>query len=152
MPFEIQPWLNISENYGDTILLGNGASIAVDQRFSYSSLLEYANDNGMLPNDVQQLFNFFGTDDFELVLRLVWQASNVNLALQIADAKTYTAYVRVRDSLIQAVRHIHPEYDETSQQLPNIYDFLKRFKTVISLNYDLIVYWAMTYGFDINEL
>jgi len=151
VPFEIHPWLNISQNYTDTALLGNGASIAVSPQFSYASLLQYAYTHGMLPNDVQQLFNFFQTQDFELVLRLVWQASNVNSALQIADERTHAAYLRVRESLIQAVRDIHPEYNEVSEQLPNIYEFLKRFDTVISLNYDLIVYWAMTYGFNVDD-
>jgi len=28
---------------------------------------------------------------------------------------------------------------------------LKRFRTVISLNYDLVLYWAMTYGLDIDD-
>lgn len=151
MPFKIQPWLTISPNYTDTVLLGNGASITVSPQFSYASLLQYAYNHGMLPNDVRQLFNFFQTQDFELVLRLVWQASNVNSALQIPDERTHTAYVRVREGLIQAVRDIHPEYNEVSEQLPAIYEFLKRFDTVISLNYDLIVYWAMTYGFDLND-
>jgi len=105
----------------------------------------------MLPADVQQLFDFFQTHDFELVLRLVWQASNVNMALQIHDSRTHIAYTRVRESLIQAVRDIHPEYTDISEQLPSIYSFLKGFNTVISLNYDLIVYWAMTYGFGIQD-
>lgn len=151
MPFEIQTWVNISANYKDAILLGNGASIAVSPRFAYPSLFQHANKNGMLPNEVQKLFAFFQTNDFELVLRLVWQASNVNIALQIPDASTRSAYLRVRESLIQAVRDIHPEYNDVSVQLPNIYSFLKGFNTVISLNYDLIVYWAMTYGLGIND-
>jgi len=151
VPFEIQPWANISANYKDTILLGNGASIAVSPRFAYASLLQHAFNQGLLPNDVEQLFHFFQTDDFELVLRLVWQASNVNMALEIPDARTHNAYFGVRESLIQAVRNIHPEYNNISGQLPNIYSFLKGFNTAISLNYDLIVYWAMTYGLDIQD-
>lgn len=151
MPFEIQPWANISANYRGTIILGNGASISVSPRFAYTSLLQHTLNNGLLPNDVQQLFGFFQTNDFELVLRLVWQASNVNRALQIPDARTHNAYIRVRESLIQAVRDIHPEYNEISDQIPNIYSFLKRFDTVISLNYDLIVYWAMTHGLGIYD-
>jgi hypothetical protein len=46
---------------------------------------------------------------------------------------------------------VHPEHDEVDEQLPYIYEFLKRFNKVISLNYDLIVYWTMTYGLDIND-
>ena len=36
-------------------------------------------------------------------------------------------------------------------QFLNIYNFMKRFKTVISLNYDLIIYWARMYGQDIKD-
>lgn len=151
VPFEIQSWENISANYKDTILLGNGASIAVDPRFEYTSILQHVLDRDMLSNDVQQLFKFFQTCDFELILRLVWQASNVNTALQIPDERTHSAYLSVRESLIQAVRDIHPQYNDISEKLPNIYSFLKNFNTIISLNYDLIVYWAITYGLDIQD-
>lgn len=151
MPFEIRPWEAISRNYGCTILLGNGASIAVSPSFTYESLLRYAFEQHLLPEDARRLFEFFQTDDFELVLRIVWQASNVNRSLQIPDQRTHAAYVRVRDCLIQAVRDIHPEYDQISAYLPSIYQFLKNFRTVISLNYDLVVYWAMTYGLNIDD-
>lgn len=142
----IYQWVDISANYSDTLLIGNGASIAVNPRFTYQSLIQHAQDNGLLTDDVRQLFSFFNTSDFELVLRLVWQASKVNRSLKIPDNRTHAAYVRVRDCLIQSVRDIHPEYDEVSEQLPDIYNFLMPFKTVLSLNYDLILYWVMMYG------
>lgn len=151
MPFVISPWETISRNYGCTILLGNGASIAVNPTFSYGSLLRHAIEQRLLPADAQQLFDFFRTDDFELVLRIVWQASNVNRSLQIPDQRTHAAYVNLRDCLIQTVRDIHPEHDQVSVHLPSIYQFLKGFRTVISLNYDLVAYWAMTYGLDIDD-
>lgn len=151
MLFEIQQWANVSKSYRGTILLGNGASIAVSPRFAYASLLEYALDRSLLAADVQQLFEFFQTSDFELVLRLVWQASNVNRSLKIPDARTHDAYLGVRESLIRSVQEIHPEHHEISNHLPNIYGFLKNFNTVISLNYDLIVYWAMTYGLEVQD-
>lgn len=151
MPFEIQPWEKLAGAYRDTILLGNGASISVNPSFSYGSLLEHARANGLMSQDLQRLFDFFGTSDFELILRLVWQASNINRALRISDEQTHVAYRRVRDSLIQAVRNIHPEHDVVREHLPNIYHFLKSFSTVISLSYDLILYWAVTYGIDIDD-
>ncbi len=151
MPFEIRPWEAIVENYGCTILLGNGASISVNPSFSYTSLLQHATEQNLLPDDAQQLFNFFKTNDFELVLRIVWQASNVNRSLRIPDERTHATYVALRDCLIQTVRDIHPEHGAVSAHLPTIYQFLKRFQTVISLNYDLVVYWAITYGLDIDD-
>lgn len=151
MPFEIRPWEAIAENYGCTILLGNGASISVSPSFSYCSLLQHAIERNLLPEDSQQLFDFFQTNDFELVLRIVWQASNVNRSLRIPDERTHAAYVGLRDCLIQTVRDIHPEHGVVSAHLPSIYQFLKRFRTIISLNYDLVVYWAMTYGLDVDD-
>ncbi|KII96721.1 DUF4917 domain-containing protein [Xanthomonas citri pv. fuscans] len=148
MPYLIQQWQAIASNYRGTLILGNGASIAVSRSFSYQSLLEHARTNELIAPDVEQLFAFFGTEDFELILRIVWQASNVNRLLQIPDERTHAAYLRVRDCLIESVRAIHPEFDQVSGHLPSIYQFLKHFDTVASLNYDLIVYWAMMHGRD----
>lgn len=151
MPFHIYNWNEVSRHYTGTLLLGNGASRAVDDRFGYNSLVQHAFDHGLLAGDVHNLFQFFQTEDFELVLRLVWQASNVNKSLNIPDRQTHSAYVRVRDTLIRAVRNVHPEHQEVSAQIPTIYEFVKRFDTVISLNYDLILYWAVMYGLDILD-
>lgn len=151
MSFAIRPWGEIAENYGCAILLGNGASISVSPSFSYGSLLQHAAKRRLLSDDTQRLFEFFQTNDFELILRIVWQASNVNRSLRIPDERTHAAYVGLRDCLIQTVRDIHPDHDMASPYLPSIYQFLKQFKTVISLNYDLIVYWTMTYGLDIDD-
>lgn len=147
MPHRIYEWGDISGNYrAGSLLLGNGASMSIDERFGYTSLIDYARENGLLTQDVQQLFNFFNTSDFELVLRLVWQASNVNRSLLIPDERTHVAYVRVRECLIASVRNVHPEYQEISEHIPAIYNFLKNFRTIISLNYDLILYWSIMYG------
>jgi len=151
MPFVIRPWSALQHLYEGTILLGNGASIAVSPSFAYGSLLEHVRQNESLAEDARRLFDFFETEDFELILRIVWQASNVNKSLQIDDTRTHEAYLRIRDCLIQAVRDVHPEHGEVKVHLPYIYDFLKKFNTVISLNYDLIVYWTMLYGLNIPD-
>ncbi|MFC2974356.1 DUF4917 family protein [Azotobacter bryophylli] len=152
MPYPIMQWAQIAGNYHQgTIVLGNGASIAVSPSFGYDSLLNYALQEDLLVDDVNLLFNSFRTVDFELVLRLVWQASKVNRSLQILDTRTYRAYVNVRECLIQAVRDVHPEYNAVSDRLPSMYRFLKGFDTVLSLNYDLLVYWTMTYGLNVAD-
>lgn len=147
----IYKWKDIREKFSGNIILGNGASIALDARFAYASLKQHAVDNGLFTDDVRKIFEFFITDDFELILRIVWQATNVNKSLEIDDEKTENAYVHVRDCLISAVRNIHPEHEEIYGQIPAIYEFLKGFETVISLNYDLIVYWVMMYGRDVDD-
>lgn len=151
MSFRINSWSDISHRYSGTLLLGNGASRAVSERFSYVSLANHAFESGLLVDDALRLFEFFGTSDFELILRLVWQASNVNRSLGIPDEKTHDAYVRVRDSLIRAVRNVHPDYHEIAEQIPLLYSFVKRFDTVVYLNYDLILYWVVMYGSDIYD-
>lgn len=152
MAHPVLPWMQIAPNYHQgTIILGNGSSIAVSPSFGYGSLLEHAQRAGLLTTDVQQIFRFFGTYDFELILRLVWQASSVNRSLGIPDNRTNQAYLNVRDCLIQAVRGVHPAYDQVSGHLPSMYQFLKEFDTVISLNYDLLVYWTITYGINIPD-
>jgi len=152
VPHRIFEWEEIAQNYrGSSLLLGNSASMSIDDRFGYTSLVDHARENGLFTQDIQQLFNFFNTTDFELVLRLVWQASNVNRALLIPDDRTHAAYVRVRECLIESVRDIHPEYQEISEHLPTLYRFLKNFRTVISLNYDLILYWSIMYGVDVHD-
>lgn len=146
MLYQINNWSDISREYSDSILLGNGASISIDRSFTYSSLKQHAIENGLLTEQVQRLFRYFRTEDFELILRLVWQANKVNLVLDIADQQTRVAYEHVRDCLIRAVRSIHPEYFEVEQQLPYIANFLSRFKMVFSLNYDLTLYWVVMYS------
>lgn len=103
MSHKIYDWLDIADQYQHSLLLGNGASIAIDKSFMYKSLKDHSIDNGLLNENVEALFSYFDTDDFELVLRLVWQASRVNKALQITDSKTQSAYEHVRDCLINAV-------------------------------------------------
>lgn len=152
MIFRIFEWEEISRIYDrGALILGNGASMSVNGRFGYSSLIAHARDNQLLTDDIQQLFDFFNTSDFELILRLVWQASNVNRSLSIPDERTHAAYIRVRECLIQAVRNVHPEYQEISGHLPAIYNFLKNFQTVVSLNYDLILYWTIMYGLHVPD-
>lgn len=151
MEYSVKKWAQIAENYNrGTIVLGNGASIAVSPNFKYSSLLGNV-QNGELPEDVSSLFTFFNTDDFELILRLLWQVYNVNRALKISDARTNQAYFNVRESLIKAVRNMHPSHEKVKDRLASMYQFLKSFNTVLSLNYDLLVYWTMTHGLNIKD-
>lgn len=146
MPHEIYNWSDISSEHSGSILLGNGASISIDSCFAYTSIREHAIENGLLTVQVQRLFKYFQTSDFELILRLVWQANSVNVALDITDHVTKDAYEHVRDCLIKTVRSIHPEYSIVEQQFQNISKFLRSFNTILSLNYDLTLYWIIMYS------
>lgn len=147
MNCDIFDWDEIKDRYvGGAILLGNGASIAVDHAFSYGSLLDRAREGGRLTEDVERLFYCFNTSDFELILRMVWHAANVNKILGVQDSVTQQAYENLRSCLVEVVRDSHSHYQGIQRDLPCISNFLRDFETVLSLNYDLIVYWAMMYN------
>lgn len=143
---EIMPWKEIAEHYDDTLLVGNGGSIAIDGRFAYGSLKEAANNAGLITASIQRVFDYLETEDFELVMSLMWHASHVNRALGVTEQATQEAYGEVKTALVETVRNNHADYETVSPHLATLAEFMSRFKTVLSLNYDLIVYWAMLEG------
>lgn len=143
---KVHPWSEVKGDFNRGLVLGNGASIAFDPRFSYQSLRAKAKELGLLTADVQRVFEHLHTEDFELVLRILWHASKVNQALAIPDHRTVEAYERVRDALIEVVRATHVPYEAVSDRLPAAANFMSHFSTVASLNYDLLVYWSLLVG------
>jgi hypothetical protein len=144
----IYQWNEIKDRFTDGLLLGNGASMAVHSGFGYRSLYEAANENGHLSADVAGVFEAFGVHDFELVLRRLWQSKVVNETLGIRGGRVAEAYVQVRTALISTIRDVHITHDDALPHLKPIYQFMQGFKTVVSLNYDLLVYWAAMYSQD----
>jgi hypothetical protein len=138
----IHQWSEISKDFGDGLLLGNGASMAIHQGFGYAGLFQAAQDHGHITAAVAGVFDAFGVNDFELVLRRLWQAKVVNETLEIPAGRVEEAYTQVRTALIATVRQVHISHDDALEHLKPIYTYMQNFKTVISLNYDLIVYWA----------
>lgn len=145
---KIHQWDEIKQHFTDGLLLGNGASMAIHTAFGYKSLYEAAQENGHLTPDVARVFEAFKVHDFELVLRRLWHAKVVNEALGIHGGRVEQAYLQVRNSLISTVRDVHITHDEAVPHLTPIYEFMQNFKTVVSLNYDLIVYWAAMHSQD----
>ena len=153
MNYKIYQWKEIESIFlNSNILLGNGASIAVNNSFNYQSLREIANSSNLIHEDEENLFQFFETNDFEQILKIVWQANNVNKILKVADKKTQDIYHKIRDSLIRAVHNIHPNYSSIVDDIEKISNFLKKFKIIVSLNYDLIVYWSILYPNEENNI
>jgi hypothetical protein len=143
---KVYPWAAIEPDFQQGLILGNGASIAFDQRFRYNSLKTHAGKHELLTPDVLRVFRYLKTDDFELVLRMLWHANKINMALEIPDDRTTQAYVSVRDALIETVRAIHVRHEEVGLRLPSAAAYMGRFSTVASLSYDVLVYWAMLVG------
>lgn len=140
---KIWDWAKIENRFRDNLLLGNGASIAIDKRFSYRLLYEEVSNYSKLNKELLNLFKHYKTTNFKLILRSLLETHQVNKILGINDQKTMNYYLELRSALIETIRNIHPKYEEVKHHFTKVAQFLSRFKKVLSLNYDLLVYWAM---------
>ena len=130
---EIMKWRELGDDFTDSLILGNGASIAVEPRMEYSSLLGEARASGLLTPSVEEVFRRFNTADFEYVLSLLWRATQVNDILGITEETTRNAYEKIRLALARSISKIHPSQSEVRHHLPPIYSFAKQFSTIVSL-------------------
>ena len=137
------PWKTISSNYGECAIIGNGASVAVADTLSYQSLYDAAMNLNQLDAPQQSIFEFFKTRDFEFVLRALSHANAINGHLEIHETATANTYGQIKNALIGTVKVVHPDHNDTKHHFPAISTFLSQFSTVFSLNYDLLVYWAI---------
>jgi len=145
--YAIKDWAEIKDNYENgNLIIGNEASVALHQKFRFDSLKEEAEKLRLFNDDISKLFIEFDTSDFELILRLVWHAKLINKHLGIVDQKLDSAYENIKQALIKVVKEVHCEHSDIADQLPQLYQFTKQFRTVVSLNYDLILYWILMYG------
>lgn len=130
------------------LLLGNGFSIALKPDiFSYGSLYDNA-DFKSRPH-IPNLFEALKTKDFEIVIHYLQNAAKVvevyrpslrRLALRLrADAEA------IKTALVSAVAKRHPDrpYDITNTQYVACRKFLYQFKHIYTLNYDVLLYWAL---------
>jgi hypothetical protein len=144
----IYDWGDIEKHFKHKLLLGNGASRAVWRDFKYDSLYEEAKKAGRIDGSLTKLFLDFNTTDFEYILRLLSQAKRVNQILHVEDKKTSRLYRRLKKTLIDTIQDVHPKREQVKKLLLPMAQFMKKFDTVLSLNYDLLVYWAMLEGND----
>ena len=92
---DIGTWANISAEDWSSLLLGNGASIAIHKEFAYPTLHGIADAKGLLATTAP-IFAKLGTTDFEHVLLACWYAEHVNGALGTPSAAISAAYEEVR--------------------------------------------------------
>lgn len=130
------------------LLLGNGFSIALKPHiFNYSSLYENADfsDAKHLP----KLFDALGTKDFEIVIRHLQDAARVveiyrsNLPRLAARLRADAA--KIKHALVSAVATGHPDrpFDVEPAQYSGCRAFLRKFDHIFTLNYDVLLYWAL---------
>jgi len=131
------------------LLLGNGFSRAwKNDIFAYSALRERANFSELSPH-AWQIFDALGTSDFETVMRSlrtsaavipVYDASHIPLAQTLtADAEA------LKEVLIKTIAGSHPDRptDVTTEAYTACRNFLSQFCDIYTVNYDLLLYWAL---------
>ena len=102
--------LALDKKYGDelknaTLILGNGSSISYSSKFAYSSLY----DEAAFTDEEKRLFDKFKTNNFEYILRKLFQAGEVNKVLELdRGKKVNSVYENIRLKLIETIRCIHP--------------------------------------------
>lgn len=120
-----------------SVLMGNGFSI---DHFSYASLLEEADIEDGTP--LRQLFNDLDTNDFEIVIQALEDASRVARAYNHKQAEKYEKEAKtLRAKLVTAIRSTHPHLGDINDS--SCIEFLGNFDKLFTLNYDLLLYWLM---------
>lgn len=132
-------------------LLGNGFSMALDpERFSYGALATKAVDEGLLPELAVVLMRAIGSADFEATMKalqstvLVLRALNASELRDTIDVLNQTEGA-VKDALAHSIAGLHPDrpYDIDASQYRSVRRFLRSFRRIYSVNYDLLLYWAL---------
>ncbi|WP_299022617.1 DUF4917 family protein [uncultured Photobacterium sp.] len=136
---EIKLWKEVDDGLWKNLLLGNGFSIGISEKFHYWTLLDNVKKLGikMYPH-AQELFEKVDTVNFEEVLRIIYHAHLVNF--YNLDA-IKTLYHNVRKSLIDVVNASHVSYGGVPAL--NINTQLRKFRSIYTTNYDLIPYWSI---------
>lgn len=131
------------------LLLGNGFSIACRPNiFVYEKLLEQA-DFSELPK-ARSVFEKLGTADFERVIFGLVQSKKIFEIYGEKDSCNFlneltSDAVKLRDLLVKTLAKTHPEspLEIEEHEYYACGKFLNNFKSIYTLNYDLLLYWAI---------
>ena len=133
------------------LLFGNGFSIAYDAKiFSYNALSDFIEKSS---NDLlKELFKVINTKNFELIMK---QLDDFVHIAQVFSTDTKLVYKiqeaskTLKDSLIEAVKTLHPEhvFEIPKEKCESCFNFLKEYLEhkgkIFSTNYDLLLYWVL---------
>lgn len=145
---KIHDWNDIS-NLGDKwhLLIGNGFSISINDKFQYKNLLEIVKKNRINKYLLTiELFDKLETSNFEDVLKAIYHAHIIHDGFKIGDfnlTSIESLYKDVRETLIESIRISHIDYQCISYKTSQIANQLLEYKTVFTTNYDLIIYWSV---------
>lgn len=138
----------LGEGKPKTLLLGNGFSIALDNRFAYGSLLDIARGNG-LSSRIDEVFMYLGVFDFEAVMRFLehthWVALHYGVIPGQGSVSPFqTDLQELQRILIQTITQRHPGNvgEVTTARRDRCAGFLTPYTSIFTLNYDLLLYWV----------
>jgi len=144
-------WSDLDNNdfNWDSILIGNGASINVWDKFRYSSIFAHATSSpssSPLNRLDRQLFTSLVTQNFEQVLSSLKTAGIINRALGLPDSLITQRYDSIKQSLVGTINELHvpwrlvPDY-----VIAAIRAEILNYRYIFTTNYDLLIYWSMMF-------
>ena len=141
----LENWEDIKEEFKQgSLIVGNGFSIGINDKFAYESLQEEAKKESLSENLCNLAEELRTGTNFELLLRQLYTTKIVNEKLDLdTEGKVECNYAELRSALITTIKAIHCEHSDVDCELRKRIDFLKHFNTVFSLSYDLLVYWII---------
>ena len=136
----LRSWSALDDGSWESLLLGNGSSIAIWRDFAYSSLL----DQAALSPDDRRLFRSAGTANFETLLSALRLARLVCRQEGHDEDDTRRRYRTIRRALFRAVNRVHVDWPSVSTAIRRqVREALLKYRSVYSTNYDLLVYWSI---------
>ena len=144
---DFQKALALSEEGKRHLMLGNGFSRACrNNLFAYEALFKQA-ENQLSPR-IRQAFEILNTHDFETIMRIL--NSSADVLPVYTDDSSLIAILKedvdaLRDALAKAIAGSHPARpgDISAVEFAACRSFLSNFSNIYTLNYDLLLYWAL---------
>ncbi len=126
-------------------------------KFGYAVLANRAAEQDLLPNLARVMMEHLGTSDFEKVMRTLSSAAET---LRVIDPEQplvqqlSEAVDELREALAKSIAGLHPErpYEISEKQYLSTREFLDRFGSIYTVNYDLLLYWSLMQNFPPDHL
>ena len=131
---------------GMHLLLGNGFSMGAHAKFAYSSLYDEAANTNSLSPSAMAIFDQYKTRNFEGVLQRLRDAEWLSELYGIHEGMDSLRqdHSQIKNALISAIESVHPNQSDLPENALESADyFLRRYDTIFSICYDLLLYWTM---------
>jgi len=148
---------NILNDYYDlkkvqkNLLLGNGLSISIHDRFSYENLLRASSKIDGSRKAVYDLFYDFKTSNFEDVMGKFQDSlliyDKLNISSDESRSVIQSAIKSIREIFLKSLNDVHPRSlcdIHNFDKINALHWFLSFFDSVFTTNYDLLIYWVLS--------